>query len=64
MQDLLERFQKMAEYPLGHMSTLFASILIREPEMDSVQNTDEDNHFPTSPQASDLRSVHLRFLNA
>jgi hypothetical protein len=33
----------MAEYPLGHMSSLFASVLIGEPEMDSVQDPHENN---------------------
>ena len=78
MQGLLERFEKMAEYPLGHMSSLFASVLIGEPEMDSVQDTHENNIVPSIREngcqflqifrverlASDLRSVHLRFLNA
>ena len=43
MQGLLERFKKMAEYPLGHMSSLFAPVLIGESEMDSVQDPYENN---------------------
>ena len=33
----------MGGYPLGHMSSQFASVLIGEPEVDSVQDTDENN---------------------
>ena len=43
MQGLLERSEKMPKDPLGHMSTLFASILIGETEMDSVQDTHEND---------------------
>lgn len=43
MQGLLKRFEEMAMDPLGHMSSLFASVLIGEPEMDSVQDTHENN---------------------
>ena len=38
VQGLLERLKKMSKDPLGHMSSQLTSVLIGEPEMNSVQD--------------------------
>jgi len=60
VQGLLERLAKMPKDPLGHMSSLFAPVLIGAPEMNSVQDTDENNIVRSIRETV----VSFRWLNA